>query len=201
MTKLYKEEEIEKVKEDLLKGETVAFKTDTVFGLACIYDDPIAIKKVYAAKSREEKKPLPMMCGNIDMIEQVAYVSNKTRKIMEAFMPGAITIIYKKKDVISSEITCGKDTIGIRIPNDDWILKLINMIGKPLLVTSANISNMPSLHKWEEVYEELNGKIDGIVMGEADGDLASTIVDCSSEEIKVLRQGPISEEEIRSTYE
>ena len=194
--KKYRIDEIEQVKNDLLNGDIVAFGTDTVFGLACVYDDNKAIEKVYKAKNREPKKALPMMCGNKEMIEEVAYVNDKAKKIMDKYMPGAITIIYKKKDVISDEVTSGLSTIGIRIPDDEWIINLINLVGKPLLVTSANISKEPAMSSWEEVALKLEGRIDGIVMEDAKGKEASTIVDCSSDEIKILRDGPISKDAI-----
>ena len=194
--KKYRTDEIEQVKDDLLNGDIVAFGTDTVFGLACVYDNSKAIEKVYKAKNREPKKALPMMCGNKDMIYDVAYVSDKAKKLMDKYMPGAITIIYKKKDVISDEVTSGLDTIGIRIPDDKWIIDLINRVGKPLLVTSANISKEPSMSDWKEVAEKLEGRIDGIVTENARGKEASTIVDCSKDDIKILREGPISKEDI-----
>ena len=197
--KLYETNEIERIKNDLLNGEIVAFGTDTVFGLACVYDDPKAIQKVYDAKNREARKALPMMCKSVDIIKEVAYVSDDAYKIMKAFMPGAITIIYKKRPCISDLATSGMDTIGIRIPNDDFVLSLLREVEKPLLVTSANISNEPSELKWEEVYKKLDGRIDGIVKRDASG--SSTIVDCSGEEIKILRQGPISEKEIREVIQ
>lgn len=193
--KLYKVDKIEKVKDDLLNGQIVAFGTDTVFGLACVYDDLDAIKKVYKAKDREAKKALPMMC-EVKMIKEVAYVSDKANRIMDKYMPGAITIVYKKKDCISDEVTSGKDTIAIRVPDDKFILDLIKLVGKPLLVTSANISGEPSLSKWEDVYKKLDGRIDAIVCKDALGNKASTIVDCSTEEIKILRQGVIESSDI-----
>ena len=176
--KLYETNEIERIKNDLLNGEVVAFGT-------------------YNAKNREARKALPMMCKSVDIIKEVAYVSDDAYKIMKAFMPGAITIIYKKRPCISDLATSGMDTIGIRIPNDDFVLSLLREVEKPLLVTSANISNEPSELKWEEVYKKLDGRIDGIVKRDASGSSSSTIVDCSGEEIKILRQGPISEKEIR----
>ena len=194
--KTYKKEEINEVREDLLHGKIIAFPTDTVFGLACVYDDLNAIHKIYEAKGRDIAKSLPMMCSSFEMIEEVVHVSEDAKKLMKAFMPGAITIIYKKKDVIDDYVTSGKDTIAIRMPDDEWIKELINICAKPLLVTSANISNEGSLFKWEEVCEKLSDKIDGTVMEDARGDKASTIVDCSGEEARILRQGPISEEEI-----
>lgn len=199
--KLYETNEIERIKNDLLNGEIVAFGTDTVFGLACVYDNPKAIQKVYDAKNREARKALPMMCKSVDIIKGVAYVSDDAYKIMKAFMPGAITIIYKKRPCISDLATSGMDTIGIRIPNDDFVLSLLREVEKPLLVTSANISNEPSELKWEEVYKKLDGRIDGIVKRDASGSSSSTIVDCSGEEIKILRQGPISEKEIREVIQ
>ena len=194
--KRYEKKDIREIRDALLRGEIIAFGTDTVFGLACIYDDEKAIRKVYEAKDRDTSKALPMMCADIDMIEKVAYVSSKAFRLMKAFMPGAITIIYEKKDVISDLVTCGLPTIGIRMPDDDWIRKLIKLCGRPLLVTSANISNEASLFRWEEVEKKLEGRIDGIVMEDARGDRASTIVDCSEEDIRILRSGPISEEDI-----
>lgn len=196
--KLYEIKDIEIVKEDLLEGDIVAFGTDTVFGLACVYDDLKAIDKIYKAKNREAKKALPMMCGSVLMIDDVAYVSDRARKIMNKFMPGAITIIYKKKDCISNSCTSGLDTIGIRIPDDKFILDLINLVGKPLLVTSCNMSHEPNLSKWEDVLRIMDGRIDGLVKKNALGGVASTIVDCSGDDIKILREGPISKEEIEA---
>ena len=194
--KIYKVEEIEKVRDDLLSGEIIAFGTDTVFGLACVYDDIEAINKIYMAKNRESKKALPMMCSNIKMIEEVAYVDDDAKKIMNKYMPGAITIIFKKKDVVDDYVTSGLDTIGIRVPNDEFILNLIDLVGKPLLVTSANMSHEPALLKWIDVKEKLDGRIDGVVLKDASGYMSSTIVDCSSENIKILRDGPILREDI-----
>lgn len=193
---IYKIEEIDKVKDALLNGEIVAFGTDTVFGLACVYDDLKAINKIYEAKNREAKKALPMMCSSTLMIDDVAYVNDKARKIMDAFMPGAITLVYKKKSVIDDYVTSGLDTIGIRIPDDKWILDLIKKVNKPLLVTSANISGEPSLFKWQDVKEKLEGRIDALVQKDALGAKSSTIVDVSNKEIKILREGPISKEDI-----
>ena len=80
----------------LMSGGILAFPTDTVFGLACIADES-AIKKVYEAKGRDFDKPLPMMCCDLEMIEKYAYVSDKAKKIIERFVPGALTMIFKKK--------------------------------------------------------------------------------------------------------
>ena len=119
----------------------------------------------------------------------------KAEKIIKHFTPGPLTVILNKKEDVDDYITQGNKTIGIRVPDDDWILELIKKIGKPIMVTSANISNEGSLLKWEDVYASMKGKIDGIVTEDSRGDKASTIVKLV-DEIEILRQGPISLKEI-----
>lgn len=196
-TKLYKKYEIELIKEALKKGDIIAFPTDTVFGLGCVSNNLEAINKIKAAKGRDEKKPLPMMCSDLRMMERVAVLNDKVRKIVEHFTPGAITLILNKKEEVPSYVTNGFDTIGIRIPNNQMILDIINELDKPLLVTSANISNTPSLKYYRDVYRELNGKIDGLVMADALSDVASTIVDMTTDDIKIIREGIVKEKDIK----
>ena len=136
------------------------------------------------------------MCNGLEMIKEVAKINEKSAVIIERFMPGAITIIFNKKENIPDYVTGGKSTIAIRVPDDEFIIDLINSLGKSMLVTSANISGEPSLFRWEEVKEKIGDKIDGLVCENAFSDQASTIVDCTLEEIKILREGPISKEEI-----
>ena len=184
---VYKKEDIEKVKEDLLNSKIVAFPTDTVFGLACIKDDVVAKEKIYDAKSRPDNKKLPMMVSNIEMLEKYCELNEQIRVLFKAFTPGPITFILK---YLNSD-----ETVAIRIPDDDWILDLIEKVGKPLLVTSANISGEGSLIKYEDVVSQIGDKVDGIVKADARGDKASTIVDCLND-YKILREGPISKKEI-----
>ena len=191
----YRKMDIEKIINVLISGGILAFPTDTVFGLACIMDEK-AIKKIYEVKGRSFDKPLPMMCSSLEMIESVAYVNDKARKIIDAFVPGAITLIFKKKDNVEDYITQGRDTIGIRVPDDEFILNLIDRLNMPLMVTSANNSGEESLLKWMDVYNVMNNRIDGIVCEDATGDVSSTIVDVTGENIKILREGPIGLKEI-----
>ena len=196
----YSKKDMDQIVALLKKKGIVAFPTDTVFGLACIMDRE-AIAKIYEAKGRSFDKPLPMMCDSLAMIENVAYVSEKARKIIERFVPGALTLVFKKKENVDDLVTMGKKTIGIRVPDDGFILELIAKMGEPILVTSANISGDGSLLKWEDVLSSMDGKIDAIVCEDARGDKASTIIDVSDEDIKVLRSGPISIEEIEETLQ
>ena len=178
----------------LMHRGILAFPTDTVFGLACIMDKE-AMNKVYEAKDRDRDKPLPMMCCDLKMIQRVAEVSEKAEKVIERFVPGPLTLILKKKEEVEDYVTQGKKTIGIRVPDDEFILDLIRELDQPLMVTSANISGDGSLLKWEDVLSCMDSRIDGIVCEDARGDKASTIIDVT-DGIKVLRQGPIGIDEI-----
>lgn len=183
----------------LMHGGILAFPTDTVFGLASVMEKE-AMEKVYEAKGRDKDKPLPMMCSDPEMIRRVAYVGEKAEKIIDRFVPGPLTLILKKREEVADYVTQGRDTIGIRVPDDDFILDLIRELDQPLMVTSANISGDGSLLKWEDVLSSMDSRIDGIVCEDARGDRASTIIDLSGE-IKILREGPISLEEIEEVLQ
>ena len=184
----------------LMTGGILAFPTDTVFGLACAMDKD-AIRKVYKAKGRDFAKPLPVMCDGPEMIRRIAVVNKQAERIMERFMPGALTMVFEKREDLDECFTQGMKTVGIRVPDDEWILDLIRQLDRPIMVTSANISGNGSLLKWKDVYACMHGKINGIVTEDARGDQASTIIDVTSDEIKVLREGPISIEEIKEAIE
>ena len=189
--------DIDKIIALLKGGGLLAMPTDTVFGLACMMDEK-AIARVYEVKGRSFDKPLPMMCCSKEMIDSVAYISEDAGKIIDSFMPGALTIVFNKKEAVPDFVTMGRKTIGIRMPDDEFILKLIEKLGKPLMVTSANISGNGSLKSWKDVYSCMKDKIEGIVCEDARGDRASTIIDVS-EDLKLLREGPLSIEDIKES--
>ena len=194
------EENVKEAVELLKKGKVVCFPTDTVYGAAIRYDSLEAIKRLKRAKKRPESKPFPMMVANKEQIEQVAYVSEKAQKLIDAFMPGAITLVFKKREEVADEVTNGFETIAIRMPDDAWILEVIDAVGVPLLVPSANISGEAPCHTSEEVLRQLDKRVSAVVTGESGGYLSSTIVDVSTDAFRILRQGPITEEKIREVW-
>lgn len=118
------------------------------------------------------------------------------KKIVQAFMPGMITLVFKKKDTVDPIMTSGKETIGIRIPDDQYVLTLLKKAG-PMLVTSANLSNHPNTTSTKEVLNQLDGRIDLVVDGQTTDNVASTVVDVSRNEMKILREGKITKEDIQ----
>lgn len=195
-TKRYQRKDIEKVAALLKEGKVVAFPTDTVYGLAIIYENEDALKALKKCKGRPENKPIPTMVSSLEQIQQIAITDARIEAIAKTLMPGALTIICKKQSWLPDYITNGFDTVAMRMPNDDFILHLIDLCEKPLLVTSANLSGEQPGKSAEEVLAQLDGRMDAIVMGSAQSSMASTIVDLSKEEMKIVREGMVSKKQI-----
>lgn len=197
----YKEQkEIQEIVTCIANGGVVAFPTDTVYGLGVVFDCPIALEKLKASKGRPDNKPIPMMIGSLEQLRHVAEVNEQIERLIQAFMPGGFTLILKRKDTVKDYVTNGFDTIACRMPDDTFILNMIQQVGKPLLVTSANISGAPTGITTEEVIRDFDGKIDMIVSGECKGLLSSTIVNVSDGNCTIVRQGPVSETEIFAVW-
>lgn len=197
----YLNSQIDIVTQAISDGQVIAFPTDTVYGLGVRYDSEDALNRLKKAKIRPESKPIPMMVSALSQIEEVAYVNDIANLLIQNFMPGAFTIVLKKKEKIAGYVTNGLPTIAIRMPDDEFVLGIMNRLGKAMLVSSANISAEHSCSNGEEVLKQLDGRIDGIVMGESKSEIASTIVDATTEEVKVLREGAITKEMINKILE
>ena len=195
MTRVLFKKDLEETVELLKSGAVVAFPTDTVFGIGVIYNDAQAIAKMKKAKGRDASKPFPLMVADLKQLEEVAYIGDRERRIAQKYTPGALTLVLKRKDTVSRESVNGFDTIAIRIPDDRFVLKLLKKAG-PMFVTSANISGMPAACNENEVLRQLEGRIEAVVRGKAGTGVASTIIDCTGEELKCLREGTISYKEI-----
>ncbi|MBO4835519.1 MAG: threonylcarbamoyl-AMP synthase, partial [Lachnospiraceae bacterium] len=175
---------------------------DTVYGLGAVYDDAKAVRKIFAAKGRDEKKPLSILVCDIGQVSLLARPSGgemaeKAQHLMEKYWPGALTLIFRKKEGIPDEVTAGGDTIGIRMPDLEVTRELIRAAGKPLAAPSANTSGKRSAVTAEDVLEDLDGKIDILIDGGAcDIGVASTVVDMTGKEPVILREGVITKEMI-----
>lgn len=194
-TKLYDTYEYENIVNDLLNGEVVGFPTETVYGLAIVYDNKEAFDKLYEIKNRSINKPISMMVASVDMLSDVAYIDKRSKKVIEVFMPGAITIILKAKEDLPEFVTFKQETIGIRIPTNEVALNILKKVNKPLLVSSANISSEPSLIKANDVNNKFDGLIASLIDEDAINGVSSTVVDVR-DDIKIYRVGPISKKDI-----
>ncbi len=200
-TKIVTKNDIDYLVNILNNEGIISFPTETVYGLGIIYDSQVALDKLKAAKERPETKPFTLMVGNSDQIAEFALLDDRSKAVIKHFMPGPVTLLLRKKPEVSDYITNGYQTIGVRMPDDEFVLKLIREAGKPLLVPSANISGQPTGTSSTQVLEQLDGRIDCIVEGLSGSQLPSTIVDLTKEEIEIVRVGSITLEEIREAIE
>ena len=179
--KRYNKNQIEELSKLLKNNGVISVPTDTVYGICGSINSPEAQTKLKEIKKRPESKLFPIMCADIEQIKSIAIVDNKSKKIIKEFMPGPITIVLRKNEKLPEYINNGKE--------------LIKILGCPVFMTSANKSGEEVCKTLEDI-ERKCPDLDGMLEGTVSFGQASTIVDCTSNEIKILRKGPISEDEI-----
>lgn len=178
----------------LRNGDMVAFPTETVYGLGADALNETASARIYAAKGRPSDNPLIVHVSNVEQVKKlVREIPENAKKLMDAFWPGPLTIIFKKKDVVPDGTTGGLDTVAVRMPNHKVALKLIEVSGVPIAAPSANTSGRPSPTTAGHVKDDLDGKISMILDSGAVGiGIESTIVDVTSDVPMILRPGYIN---------
>lgn len=194
---------LEEAAEIIKSGGIGAFPTETVYGLGANALDGEAVKKIFEAKGRPQDNPLIIHIAKKEDIDKyVDEVPKFAEELMEKYWPGPLTIILKKKGIVSDITSAGLDTVGVRMPDNDIALKLIELSGVPIAAPSANISGRPSPTDIERCEEDLNGRVDFIVGSEKSKiGVESTIVDATGEHLCVLRPGGITLEMLKEIDE
>lgn len=167
----------------------IIFPTDTVYGIGAKIFDIDSINKIYEIKKRPKDKPLACLCASIEQIEQIAYVNDIARRLINKFLPGPLTLILKSKQIVLD--TIGYETIGVRIPNNEIALNILKENG-PMLTTSVNDSGSVPLNEYDEIVKIYSNLVDIIYKtNTTSSNISSTIVSCISD-LKILREGEIS---------
>lgn len=181
----------------MMKNKVIIFPTDTVYGIGASIYDKEGIKRIYDIKHRPKTKPLAVLCANLEQIEEIAYVSLDAKKLINKYLPGPLTLILKAKPKIIESM--GYETIGVRIPNYPTAIDILLKEG-PMATTSVNESGKPSLNDYSIIKEEYDDLVDGIIPPSdyKTSSQASTVVSLV-DDIKVLREGVITYEEILNT--
>lgn len=197
-TRILPASQIQAALEILQTGGIVAFPTDTVYGVGALAFDNAAIESIYTAKDRPVEKAIPVLIGDLSDLEKVANnIPDMALRFAARFWPGPLTCIVPKKQTLPPAVSA-TSTVAVRIPDHPDARALLRAAG-PMAVTSANISRQPSPSTAQEVDEQLNGRIPLILDGgKTPGGVPSTLVDCTGDEPVILREGPISLDELRS---
>ncbi len=178
-------------------GGVIAFPTDTVYGIGVSAFDPSAIDKIYQVKGRSQLKAIPILIGGPQELDRITPPrSQAVQKIIDHFWPGALTLVLPLLPEMPDNLSPAP-TIGLRVPDHDLARELLNTTG-PLAATSANLSGQSSALDAAQVLAQLEGRIDLVLDGgPAPGGQASTVLDCTGEEMKILREGPIPWDQIQ----
>ncbi len=190
--------DIEKAAEIIKGGGLIAFPTETVYGLGADALNPEATKKVYAAKGRPSDNPMIVHIADKEELSKLTDTVTKDMEIlMDAFWPGPMTMVVKRKPIVPDVTTGGLDTVGVRMPSNETARQLIRFSGTPIAAPSANLSGKPSPTTAAHCIDDLTGRVDGIINGEdCLLGIESTVIDMTEETPMILRPGMITREEI-----
>ncbi|MGD2155258.1 MAG: L-threonylcarbamoyladenylate synthase [Anaerolineales bacterium] len=184
----------------LQNGGLVAFPTDTVYGLAAMAFNAEYIEQLYVVKGRNSSRAIAVLINSAGELDKVAVNINKSVSILaRRFWPGPLTLIVPRHPNVP-EVLSPLLTVGVRVPDHPVALALLNRTG-PLAVTSANLSGKQNTTSANEVLIQMGGRIHLILDGgKTPGGTPSTVVDCTSPDLKILRSGPISEIELSKVF-
>ncbi|MBE6028375.1 MAG: threonylcarbamoyl-AMP synthase [Clostridiales bacterium] len=196
------ESDIRRAGEIIRAGGLVAFPTETVYGLGADALNAEAVASVYAAKGRPSDNPMivhiadatdlyPLIKGGVESLSREASI------LMTNVWPGPLTMIFKKSDIVPDITTGGLDTVAIRMPSNPTARRLIKLAGRPIAAPSANLSGRPSPTTANDVLEDMDGRIDAVIMGEqSDVGIESTVLDLTDLIPRILRPGAVTKEKL-----
>ncbi|MFA9406396.1 MAG: L-threonylcarbamoyladenylate synthase [Anaerolineales bacterium] len=182
----------------LERGGLVAFPTDTVYGLGVNATLEESVRQLFEVKERDLSKPIPLLLGSAEALSEIALdISQMAERFAQKFWPGPLTMVVRRRPEFA-HLGGEQETVGVRVPDHRIALTLLAGIG-PLAVTSANLSGEPNTRTAQETYGQLSGRIDLIIDGgETPGGMPSTVVDCTGDHPVILREGPITMEDLLS---
>ena len=188
-----------KLSRDIIeRGGAVAFPTETVYGLGANAFDDEAVKNIFAIKGRPADNPLIVhVHKDYDISKLVSFVPEYAKKLINKFLPGPLTLVFKSENKVSESVSCGLDTLAVRIPSHSGAQQFLKYLNLPVAAPSANISKHVSPVSAQHVYSDLKGRIELILDGgKSEGGIESTVLDCTGEIPTILRSGLVTQEMI-----
>lgn len=182
----------------LLDDKVFIYPTDTCYGIGCMLSSKKAVERIYQIKGRDMAKPLSIMVSTKSMFRKFGKINDETERLINKYLPGALTIVVPRTEAVPDFFNPGVATIGIRIPQDDFCMRLVEAVGGPIITTSANLSGGNNLYRPAEILREFSSRdfsqrpdifFNG---GELSERPPSTVVSCVGRDgVKVLRQGDL----------
>lgn len=195
------EPEMKNIVAELTAGRLIVYPTDTVYGLGCDPFDETAVKRAYMVKRRPFDMPMSIVVKDLQMMEELAVLDDSARKLVQKFMPGPLTLIVTKRPAVPDILTASIPEIGIRIPDHPVALRIIEEFG-PIITTSANVHSHKSPRTCQDAIDDLGPTVSIYLdAGPAPIGRPSTIVQISEGEISLIRQGDITEEQIKAALD
>jgi L-threonylcarbamoyladenylate synthase len=176
------------------QGGIVIFPTDTAFGIGCRVEREESIKRLFSLRKRPESQATPVLFDSVERVKEYVLPFNKeTENLMEEYWPGALTIVLPcDESKVPELVRGGGKNLGVRVPNHEIPLSLISKLNVPILGPSANFHGENTPYKYEELDKSLIKLVDLVLEGETSAGNASTVIDCSQEAWKILRQGAVT---------
>lgn len=176
----------------VLKNDgVIVFPTDTVWGVGVLLTKPQAITKLYQIKNRPDNQPTGIFIDSITMAETYGYLNAQAYRLADQYWPGQVSLIVKASDKVPREILGLDQTVSLRIPDHPITSRLLRQLGHPLVQTSANFAGQSTPTSFGNIQAEFLARVDYVIEGESLNQQASTIVDTTGDQIRVLRPGPI----------
>jgi L-threonylcarbamoyladenylate synthase len=175
----------------LAAGDLVVYPTETVYGLGANALDEDAVSRVFAAKGRDREKPVSLAVPDVATATEYTAPTAREREFMDAFLPGPVTVVVEKREMVPDILTAGRDRVGVRVPDHDVALSLLREFA-PVTATSANVSGTGSVRELDALGDRDRDAAAVLVDGGATPGGGSTVVDVSASE--VIREGPLADE-------
>ena len=204
MTEVIREENPESPETAALiinKGGTIVYPTETLYGLGANALSEISVRRVFIVKSRPHGKPIPVLVKDIEMFHEVANVTEQASKLIDRFLPGALTLVLNQRIKFPDLITADTGKVAVRISSHPFVKRLFNYISQPLTATSANISGRDNLYDLNDIIDAFRSKVDLIIdSGSLPPSKGSTVVDLTKTPPSIIREGEISRELIEGFF-
>lgn len=180
----------------LKNGDVIGLPTDTIYGIACDAQNDAALRKLYTIKARDNSKPIAICVGSVEDVSLWGNTKTVTNDILNDLLPGPVTLLFDRTNKLNRNLNPLVDKVGVRVPDHNFIQIVANELGRPLALTSANISNEPSslsVDEFRTIWKHLGAVFDAGRL--ANDRLGSTILDLSVQgQFRVIREGQAAEE-------